>query len=106
MLIGREFLSACGARSDGIAAILGKDVLAAVLVAMVVLQAKAGGGAGDHPGAGSVFADVERDSKLGGEQSRTCITRRLPAKLGVRFRNRADDPPLEALAAQIQTAAS
>src|SRR3546814_10087771 len=44
-------------------------VLAAVRVAMVVLQAQAVGGAGDHPGARMVVADVERHAQL----ARWCV---------------------------------
>ena len=33
-------------------------------MAMVVFEAEAGGGAGDHPRARAVFADVERDLDL------------------------------------------
>lgn len=53
-----------GADRGGIAAVVGDLVGGAVLVAMVVFEAEAGGGAGDHPRARAVFADVERDLDL------------------------------------------
>src|SRR5690606_7235453 len=58
--VDREFLARGGTRTRGIAAVHGDRVVAAVLVAVVVLEPQAVCGAGQHPGTRVVVADVER----------------------------------------------
>src|SRR5690606_31178506 len=62
--VDREFLPLGGARDDALAAVHGHRVVAAVLVAVVVLEPQARAHAGEHPGAGTVVADVERHPQL------------------------------------------
>ena len=65
--VGGEFLPPrrCPAAAR-VAAILGARVLAAVRVAVVVLEPEARGGAADHPGPRAVVADMEGDADLVG----------------------------------------
>ena len=85
---------------DRVAAILGDLVLAAVLVAMVVLEAQAGGGAGDDPGARVVVGDVERDADRVGRTFADVHHQALAGEAGVGGGGRADDAAFERLAAQ------
>jgi hypothetical protein len=62
--IGRELLALGGARWRAVAAVQGDRVGAAVFVAMIVLQAQAVSGAGQHPGPRVVIPDMERDAQL------------------------------------------
>src|SRR5690606_31644478 len=58
--IDRELLPHGSAGAGGIAAIHRDGVVAAVLMAVVVLEPQALAGAGQHPGARVIVADVER----------------------------------------------
>jgi hypothetical protein len=59
--VDREALAGRGASVDGVAAIVGDRVVRAIFMAVIMLQAQARGGAGDHPGAAAVVADVKGD---------------------------------------------
>jgi len=62
--VDRELLATRSADGGGLAAVEGDRVGRAVLVAVVVREPQPAGGAGQHPGAAAVAADMEGDLQL------------------------------------------